>query len=368
MDPWAIGSNGVMMVLAVCLGLLVTFQPRPHRAAALFLGLCLAAACFGATRILLEVRTGIDEKLFWSRVGYLCAFSLLPILLEFPDAFLGTKSTSRMARAVVWASCAAFVALDFTPWMLTVGDDRVVGSGGPALLAVWVVFTAVNLRFLILFWRARRAATDEMQQNRIDYLMAGVLAFGLCAGIDIAHRLGVYKLFPGLIAQWGVLAFLGMSAYAIIRHQLLDIEVAVSRGLVYTLSTASVGVFFVLFSELMATLGERRLALIHPANAGFFAGILAALTFDPIRFLVQRVVDYVFFGDKESLERVTRFRKLHTMVLERNREGLLELQLHLTSILAECEREAAEGGARPSPPQHGGPRTVAKRDDGREAD
>ncbi|MBI3891653.1 MAG: hypothetical protein HY303_09015 [Candidatus Wallbacteria bacterium] len=339
MITWAIASNSTMMVLAVGLGLLVVLQSKPHRAAPLFLGLCLAAACFGATRILIEVREPLLEKLFWTRVGYLCAFALLPILLEFPDAFLDTTLTSAYTRRTVWVLCVGFCILDFTPWMLTAGSDRVVGSGGPALVPVGLVFGWINLRFLLRFWSVRRACGDEMQKNRIDYLMTGVLVFGVSAGIDMLHRLGVYRLFPVLIAQWGVLTFMGMSAYAIVRHQLLDIEVALSRGLVYTLATGSTGVFFVLFSELMATLGEKQVALIHPSNAGFFAGVLAAFTFDPIRHLVQKVIDYIFFGDRESLERVEAFRKLHTMALERDTQGLLELQLHLTAILAECERE-----------------------------
>ncbi|WP_203934781.1 sensor histidine kinase [Virgisporangium ochraceum] len=84
---------------------------------------------------------------------------------------------------------------------------------------------------------------------------------------------------------------------AIVRHQLFDIRLVVSRTVLYGLLTLGVaGAYAVLVAAL-----DR---VLRGAGAPVVATVLIALAFDPARRRLQRVVDRAFYGTRDPVQAV----------------------------------------------------------------
>ena len=136
--------------------------------------------------------------------------------------------------------------------------------------------------------------------------------------------------YPIDIAGNGISALL--IAYAILRHNLLDIRVAVRKGLLYSIPTVliSTGYFLVIFLAL-------RLFNFYSGFGIFilalFVAILTALVAQPIRDKAQSWIDRLFFREKyDSGLMMQRLSSQAASVLDLNRISNMILE-ETTSIL-----------------------------------
>jgi signal transduction histidine kinase len=92
-------------------------------------------------------------------------------------------------------------------------------------------------------------------------------------------------------------------AYTILRHRLLDIEVAIKRGLVYSALTALLTGLFVS----LILVGDYILADVA-GYSSLWAGIIGAFTialiFQPLRDSIQNLVDRLFFRARYDYQRI----------------------------------------------------------------
>jgi two-component system NarL family sensor kinase len=102
-------------------------------------------------------------------------------------------------------------------------------------------------------------------------------------------------IFPNF--EGGILLLLAVpliplaATIAILRHQLFDIRLVVSRTVLYALLTAAV---VGSYAGLVAV-GDR---ILRAAGAPVVATLAIALAFNPVRVWLQRVVDRAFFGQR----------------------------------------------------------------------
>jgi two-component system NarL family sensor kinase len=207
---------------------------------------------------------------------------VLPLtLLLFPDGHLPSPRWRPVAIAIA-ATAPLFVLeagsaphpLDGVPdgygvlpayhdlqWLWTVSELR------------WVLSVAIGLAALGV--RFRRG--DEQQRRQLMWLIAaaGVVAvavtpWALVAGTPIAVLFAI-PLLPAAVVV------------AILRHQLLDIRLAIARGLGYALLS---GLVLALYAGLVVVL------------SGVASALLVALLALPLRARLQKVVDQLLYGDR----------------------------------------------------------------------
>ena len=82
-------------------------------------------------------------------------------------------------------------------------------------------------------------------------------------------------------------------AIAVLRHQLLDIRLVLSRALVYALLTVAV---LGIYTALVAGAGE--LAGGVGLGGPVLVTLLIAIGFDPVRVRLQRLADRLLYGDR----------------------------------------------------------------------
>lgn len=143
------------------------------------------------------------------------------------------------------------------------------------------------------FYRTR----DAQHRNRIRYLIIG-LSITVIGTLTNFTPIGRY---PFDIAATGVTALL--IAYAILRHQLLDIKVVVRLGLLYSITTAVFGLVYYVTISLVINLFQ----LISGKGVFFVSilvGTLTAFLLSPLRNLAQAWIDRIFYRDKYNAEKM----------------------------------------------------------------
>ena len=116
---------------------------------------------------------------------------------------------------------------DFSP------DDNIVPTNGPLFPLFAIICIGTLVGSVILFIRTYRKALGVARQQ-MNYFVFGLIIFLLSAGLfDVfLPSIGIFQLnFLGPISS---IIFIGLTAYAIVRHELLDIRIIIQRSLIYT--------------------------------------------------------------------------------------------------------------------------------------
>ena len=138
-----------------------------------------------------------------------------------------------------------------------------------------------------------RQGSEMVRRQLLWLLLAAVLAFAANAprfatGDGPILLLLAFQLVPVAIAV------------AIVRYQLFDIRLVVSRTVLYLALTAAVVAVYVGLVTVMDELVRTGLGL----GGSILATIVVALAFHPVRVRLQRVVDRLFYGERADPVRV----------------------------------------------------------------
>jgi signal transduction histidine kinase len=246
-----------------------------------------------------------------------------------PQLFPDGRVLSRRWRPSLWCGWA-FIAL------ATVGNalipqklESVAGRDNPyavpALRGVWSAMIALSaplglvalgsaLATLTLRWR--RSEGDERQQ--IKWFLAGVVLLPLPLLLHDAQPTVSDALIS--VAFVVIPVLLGV---AILRYRLYDLNLVVRRAAAYAVVSALVaGIYLGIVAVVEASVGRGAGTWEHVV-----AAVAAAAVFQPLRALVQRVVDQVFYGDRlrpyEVMNQIGR-RLEHAVVPETVLPGVVE--------------------------------------------
>lgn len=142
--------------------------------------------------------------------------------------------------------------------------------------------------------------TSRNRQTRIQFRWV-TFAFG--ASIALATGLAFIPLLFGRrnVLDWNLLALTAIVvplaiAVSILRYQLFDIDLIISRTLVWGTLTAAV------FGIYLAVVGLASAYLLrgHQVLAAVVATALVALIFQPLRTAIQRRVDRLIYGERDE--------------------------------------------------------------------
>lgn len=136
-----------------------------------------------------------------------------------------------------------------------------------------------------------RRGSDMVRRQLLWLLLAVVLAFAANAQRFVTGDGPVLLLLAFQLVPVAV-------AVAIVRHQLFDIRLVVSRTVLYLALTAAVAGVYI---ALVTTMDQ----LVRSGLGGsILATIVVALAFHPVRVRLQRVVDRLFYGERADPVRV----------------------------------------------------------------
>jgi len=186
-----------------------------------------------------------------------------------------------------------------------------------------------------VLWQSYRLASTTILRQQLKWVTRGtVLAVVPYTLFYVVPYL--MGSLPGTVGKLSVL-LLGLLpltfGYAIFRYRLMDVDLIFKRGVVYTLTAATmVGMYFALVAG-VATLIQLRQPSTGPV--GFvLAVVVTALLFDPVRKWIQERVDHAFYRTVYDYRRT---------LLEFGRELGSETDLNalLSSVLDRLSRTLA---------------------------
>ncbi len=239
--------------------------------------------------------------------------ALALLLLLFPDGHLPSRRWRPVAVIAVILTILIVLAGAFTPGQLqteTLFAKAVNPVGAPSGTVLVTIFDVIGLAWLLglvvlvvvaaaPFVRFRRSAGDERLQ--LKWIATAVIASGVGA---VALTLAV-TLVPGFPQVSDLVIALGFgcavpaaAGIAIFKYRLYDIDLVISRALVYGslavfITAVYVGIA-VGFGALIGGGGKPNLALSILATA------IVAVGFQPARERLQRVANRLVYGKRAT--------------------------------------------------------------------
>lgn len=315
-QDWIIHNSGGAVLLALIGLLLVKARPR-NRAAWLFpwMALFQALNAFGnGLMVWLGVPSGEGAVIVYAElgilgwIGYLLAVAawipgIAPMvtlaLLWFPDGRL----PSNRWRPVEWLAVASIAAATTAvAWSVRPVGGVVTDTVGSDLFTVSLIglLASVVLSLSGLIVRYRRSRGVERRRFRWIAWSTGLTAVSFVVGnlID-ALVLGdpegpVFKA----MALPSLVVFIGGYAMAIWRHQLFDIDLVISRTLIWGSLAAFIGAVYVGFVLGVGSLIGQSSG--EDATLSLAATAVVAFLFQPVRRRVEHAANRLVFGRRAT--------------------------------------------------------------------
>ncbi len=230
----------------------------------------------------------------WASITVLCGASMMIAYYDFVCAFTH-KKTGDIAVKLGYGAVALILlplaALGYIPQRVEVSNGAIDVHYGPLLIllvAVGLVFYALSVTVMV---RRYRALKDPQSRNRVIYLLGGL---GILMAFSIRSSIPPLPSYP--IEHIGHLGNALLITYAITKYRLLDIKLVARKGLAY--SSISV---FITCSYLLVLLSLQHFIQTWTSSAGlaaiFVVAFLMAWMFNPLRMLIQKGVDRLFYRE-----------------------------------------------------------------------
>lgn len=178
----------------------------------------------------------------------------------------------------------------------------VIAIGGYGLY----MFCLVDLNFAI------RTSDEPGQRNRLRYLLVGLIIIMITSVVNFTP-LGKYPIDIAGTALAGLII-----NYAVLKHQLMDIEVVIRKSLIYFIPTTIIGASYFFIITLVTRIFEAYSG-VEILLTSLLVAILSAILVQPLRDRAQSWVDRLFFREKyDSNLMLQRVSKTATTYLEIN--------------------------------------------------
>lgn len=280
-------------------GAFVFLKRRAEPAAgALFL---MGAAALGSTVHFMgsQVSDTLNGPGFWLHewLGFAAFTLLIGALLHFTLVFPRPQPLVQRHPIVVPAIYAVLYGATFV-W---IAANRLVTTDTLAWIARWnrigpVLTVMAFAASLVAIVTGYRAASDPVSRRQIRWV-----AFALAVAIAFSVGLSfVPTVVRGeTVVSWNIPVGLIVPiaiAIAILRYRLFDIDVIISRTLIWgALSAFVIGIYALVVGLVGEVLDVRRNLGLSLVATG-----LVALLFQPLRERVQRVVNRFVYGDRDD--------------------------------------------------------------------
>lgn len=258
-----------------------------------------------AIALILALSSAADDDIIWAKVLNVLAFSLLPALfLGFFLRFAQGTPPTRHGFPLIHG--LAFAGLAVGALYLATG---LTASNWYDLLRALLLIPSALAFFggLLLLVRAhsRSRSRHARQQLRVVLVGTAIAVLPLTLLSLIPEALGRPPLIRAEIAALAAVAFPASFAYAILRHQLMDMDIVIRRTLVYGVMTFLLAGCYTAFLYALLLTGNERMLTDNPLLSLVLSATVA-LTFVPVRDQVRRFIDRLVYRDRYDYVRTLR--------------------------------------------------------------
>jgi len=178
---------------------------------------------------------------------------------------------------------------------------------GKILMLIDFVVTCVTATFTLYllmdrYYRLRKEAQNSIYLNKLKYTLFAFVIF-LIGVMDYLPKLYTFTIDIIPIGNIAVIIFASINSYAILKHNLLDLNIAIRKGLIYSILVTFITIFYFIFIFLAENI-FRGLIGYRSIPLALVIVILLMLLFQPLKNKIQLFVDKFFFKrTRETLVR-----------------------------------------------------------------
>jgi len=210
----------------------------------LFFLFLFGLATWGVIIFCMRASPDIEHAYFWERWLIPLGPFISVLFYHFSCRYTAAKTRGWLLFTFYFI-CVLFIPLAATPLIFSGMQVKPYGYApmfGP-VMPFWMLFSYTMLFMALLdLLRMRRVSIDTEQRNRATYIIIGVILALIGGSFDVLPVLGL-PLYPGAII--GNIAFCALTTIAIVKHNLLDIQIVVRKSVAYILTSAIVAIPFV---------------------------------------------------------------------------------------------------------------------------
>lgn len=281
------------------LGLFVYTRNKKSDLYRTFLFLCLILTVWNINILGLIIAPNEHFAWYWAKIFALGLVLSPPILLHFVLVF--TEYRRKFEKRMLYISYAVALVFSilnlsglFVSEFFEVGNKYFPRAGLMFQLFILNLILFVGYALLLVF-RKYRETSSGIKRNQIAYFLMAALFTTLTGSTNFLLSFGI-KIYP--IGNMAAIIFTSIVAYAIVKHRLMDIEVVIRKSVVYASLTASItAIYAIIVGVFQGVFGITRFAQGSLLVNGL-AAMVIAVSFQPLRNRIQRIVDKLFFKDK----------------------------------------------------------------------
>jgi diguanylate cyclase (GGDEF)-like protein len=297
MNPYAI-PNSICALFCLGVGMFVFFKNRKSSVNISFALLGLSAFVWQLGTFMVLLSKNSDVALFWCRFTYKGAIFIPITTYHFAINFLRKKAQLRLVFLSYSIGAILFVPISETKYFIS-GLYRYfwgywwkAGSFHPYFLLFFGVLMIVSF---YNFYESYRRETLKIEKIRIGFLFIAIL-IGYMGAIDFFPNYGI-NIYP--FGYLPVIICLSIISYAIIRHRLMDISVAINKTLLFALLFC-----FILFFQTGLVRILQSVIGYTPSIMLTVGLIVFVLFFTPFRRRLGGFVDALVYRGKYDYQKV----------------------------------------------------------------
>jgi len=259
-----------------------------------FFGYASAVAIWGVGALLIGQTNDYDRALFLWRATYVGVILIPVFFYHFVSLLIGRKNVALLIS--IYIIGGVFFALDVTG--ILIADVRFVFNSfyynsysSPYYIPFALFFfSLIGYSMLEMYLCVKKYPKSKLT-NRVSWLLITSIV-GFCGGLTCFLPVFEVDVYP--YGNFTTPLYAIVMAYAILKHELLDIRIVLKKGLIYSLLVALITTVYLVLVLLLqeffqGLIGYRSLV------ATILAATLIAVFFNPVRDWIQQFVDRAFF-------------------------------------------------------------------------
>lgn len=291
-----LASANITWIITLGLITFMLFMKRGNRLVNRF---CLytiniSAWSFAYSRMVLS--TDVMQGLFWARALHVGAALIPTSFSHFAYSFVSDEIVVRIRRFIRfgYALSVFFIAASFTPFFVpytaNVSGIKFYPQPGPLYLP-FLLFFAVYV--CVALWALAKGYGSAYGQKKtqIKYVFFAYF-IGYAGGAQAFVPVYGWRMFP--LSLYAVPVCMGILAYTVMAHRLLDINVIIRKTLIYSTVVGALMALYLAMITVTARLFEG-LTGYQTIFSSAAAAAIISFCFQPLRKKVQSFVDAKFF-------------------------------------------------------------------------
>jgi len=248
-----------------------------------------------------QLSDNYNDALFWCRILTIGSCFISPTFLHFSLILIEKFNQYYKTLIITYILSTILSLLSFTPLLVADVQPRLFfpfwPSPGNAYFLLIILFVITISYSLFLTYKRYKEVTGA-KRNQLKYVFLGIF-IGFLGG---ATNFPLWYDIP-LPPYGNILAgFIGIFiAYAIVKHQLMDIRIVIKKSIIYSISIATISILYLLSIFILEKLAQKLFGYSSLAIS-IGTAFLLGLFFIPLRYKIQYFMDCYFFkGSTEEI-------------------------------------------------------------------